>query len=433
MDNKQQLGQFNTTKKDYVLSGFEDFMPGKQWVDPFAGNGDLLQWANQHGATTIRGCDVDPTKLFETRDTLLKPLNYSGSWCIANPPYLARNKNKNKMLYDQHGLNDLYKIAIHTITANEVEGGIFIVPINFLSSQRAAQIRDRFFEQYRIVKCKIFEETVFDDTDYPVCAFCYIRRENPANKDVVPSIFYPSGTAVDFTISAKYHWILGEEFYRWLNGATTQGVNRWTLGDDITPGTTQERVPANRDRNGIFINGFNNRGCEHTQEEIEQHEKEIEENPKKQQRKINLTLEKLTGWVCPICGKPKTKQYFKPELLKNIILIRAIDTGSNEGRIALCDIREHVAQLRKANKIKQGQPILLGLPTSRNLAHVKFTDPPSIEEQLRIIAEVNKQLEKHRKRDNSIFLTSFRNSTEHYSRKRIGFDQMYKMINKIRL
>jgi uncharacterized HAD superfamily protein len=98
-----------------------------------------------------------------------------------------------------------------------------------------------------------------------------------------------------------------------------------------------------------------------------------------------------------------------------------MDTGTMDGRIGLFDIR----QFSGSNK-----PILLGLETSRNKAHVKFYKNyrPTIEEQLKVIDLVNKKLEDFRQKYNSVFITAFRNSTESYSRKRISFDILYKMI-----
>ena len=172
MSKKSALGQFNTTRKNYILEGMEKFVKDKHWIDPCAGDGDLLSWANVNGALSIEGYDIDSSKvndLIKHRDSLANPPDFSGKFGIINPPYLARNKCEDKSLYDKYDQDDLYKISILTTAANGCEGGIFIIPLNFLSSAYSNSIRDIFFKNYRIVYCKIFEETVFDDTDYTVC------------------------------------------------------------------------------------------------------------------------------------------------------------------------------------------------------------------------------------------------------------------------
>lgn len=429
MNNKQQLGQFNTTNKDYILKGFAEFAKGKKWTDPFAGNGDLLEWVLSHGAELAEGYDIDPTKKsWVCRDTLSNPLDYSDRWAIANPPYLARNKNKDKGLYDKYNLDDLYKIAIKTICDGNVKGGIFIVPLNFLCSEQAQDIRDIFYPNYQIFKCKVFEESVFEDTDYTVCAFCYRKRETVAKADDITVEFLPSGKKIDFHISKTYHWILGEEFYKWLKNTTTKGVNRWTV-ENVR--VEDGRDDIHRDRNKVCVNDFPKGNKEKKQQrfifKIKNQDSKTVITKFADGENRNEAEAKLKE-QCPDCkvisGCSSSFEYYKSEAEDNIILIEAIDTGTKDGMIGLRDIREAVP--------KNHKPVLAGLPTSRNKAHVKFDDPPSIEDQLKIISYVNNKLNSYREKFNSVFLTAFRNSTVECSRKRIGFDIVYRMINKAR-
>lgn len=41
-ETKKQLGQFFTKNSDYILNGLEKFVKGKDVIDPFAGNEDLI-------------------------------------------------------------------------------------------------------------------------------------------------------------------------------------------------------------------------------------------------------------------------------------------------------------------------------------------------------------------------------------------------------
>jgi hypothetical protein len=97
------------------------------------------------------------------------------------------------------------------------------------------------------------------------------------------------------------------------------------------------------------------------------------------------------------------------------LYLRAIDTGSNDGRISLIINKEH----------------FYGISTDRSFATIildkKYTD----EQQLFICNEFNSILEINREKYNSLFLTNFRNSTTSYARKRISFDVAYKLISYI--
>ena len=51
-------------------------------------------------------------------------------------PYLARNKSKDKSLYDKYDVNDLYKCFIKNLIDDPPDGGIIIIPLNFMCSIR---------------------------------------------------------------------------------------------------------------------------------------------------------------------------------------------------------------------------------------------------------------------------------------------------------
>ncbi|NCO84882.1 hypothetical protein GW782_00500 [bacterium] len=45
---KQQLGQFFTTKSNFILQGLKKFIKKEEVTDPFAGNLDLIKWAKKN-------------------------------------------------------------------------------------------------------------------------------------------------------------------------------------------------------------------------------------------------------------------------------------------------------------------------------------------------------------------------------------------------
>lgn len=212
--SKKQLGQFYTTNYNYIL--FEINIPEsvKKIIEPFCGNGDLVKYMNEHQINCIIECyDIEPKKDFvKIRNTLLDPPNYSDSYIITNPPYLARNKNENKELYNKFGENDLYKCFIRNLIENKCVGGILIVPLNFFCSIRKNDIllRKNFLEVYDILKINIFEERVFEDTSYNVCSFQFsVKNEK---KPIMITIF-PSKKIFTTSLTEECNYTFGGEIY----------------------------------------------------------------------------------------------------------------------------------------------------------------------------------------------------------------------------
>lgn len=140
------------------------------------GKGDLLTLFPEHQWQTY---DVDPaTNANYIQDTLLNPPDYNQKWVITNPPFLAKNKATNKIYFQQSEYNDLYKIALSSIIG--CEGGIIIVPLNFLTDEDSADIRTRFLSEYLIDKVNVFTTPVFATTSYSICAFAFHKGENEA-------------------------------------------------------------------------------------------------------------------------------------------------------------------------------------------------------------------------------------------------------------
>ena len=220
---KKELGQFNTTRVDYILQAFEQHVKGKDVIDPFCGDRDLLNWAEHNNARSLIGLDVDPSvEPDDCVDSFTDPYDYSGLFILANPPYLAKNKSEDKEIFNKFNTDDLYKAAIQTF--KDCEEGVLIVPVNFLSSKEA-KTRNWFFSQFRITKCILFEEQVFDDTTSTVISFHFEKGEN------APFILTcsPSGKEIPVFLNPEHTYLFGEGFFNFLGDAT--GVRRLVLGD----------------------------------------------------------------------------------------------------------------------------------------------------------------------------------------------------------
>lgn len=217
--NKKTRGQFYTTNSSYILDGFPAPPSDVRCVvEPFAGKGDLIDWVKNTGChAPIEAFDIEPKRPdIQTRDTLMNPPDYSRAWIITNPPFLARNKSENKVVYELYDTNDLYKCFITSVVSqNNCRGGIFIIPAGFFFSPRDIDVRCRndFMTKYRITTVRYFEESVFDDTATTIVAFMFEKSETDLKEQTVEWIMMPSNVRKTFFMSASNNWIIGGEIY----------------------------------------------------------------------------------------------------------------------------------------------------------------------------------------------------------------------------
>lgn len=226
MGNKKiSLGQFYTKNSIYIIGNLiNDIDKSLTVVEPFCGEGDLLIVENP-----IEIYDIDPKiSSCVKRDTLLNPPNYDGKLVITNPPFLAKNKNKDKTIYNLYDVSDLYKAAIKTIL--NCSGGILITPLNFLCDEDSS-IRNLFFDKFEIITLNIFEERVFDDTSYTICSFSFKKRVNFKMDDDIKCVFYPSKEIFNLNISKSTSWRVGSDFIKLIDSIVNIGLKRLTKND----------------------------------------------------------------------------------------------------------------------------------------------------------------------------------------------------------
>jgi len=329
MNKKAQLGQFYTTNSKYIIGNLLNDLPSNMVVvEPFCGKGDLLIFDSEYEIY-----DIDPKiENCEKRDTLIYPPDYRNKLVITNPPFLSRNKNKDKTIYELYNVGDLYKASIKSIM--NCEGGILIVPLNFICDERD-NIRCLFFENFHIIQMNIFEETVFDDTTYTICSFSFMRNKKNTDSNIVKINFFPSQKKREFELNKSTGWRIGDEFIKKIENQKNIGITRLV-----------------KDKN----------------------------------KKPNSNL-----------------------------FLRAIDTGTEDGKISLIIDENH----------------FWAKHSDRTFATIILDRIYTDKEQMIICNEFNKMINFYREKYNSLFLTNFRNSTSSYSRKRISFDVAYKMISWI--
>ena len=360
-NNKQKLGQFFTTNVDYILCEFEKYILNKNIQDPFCGNKDLLRWAINNKAKSIKGYDIDikyvDNKISFYNDSLQNRLKYD--FVLTNPPYLYINKSNEKYLFT-HNHTDLYQVSIESIL--DSKEGILIVPINFLSAENSKYIRNMFFEKFQIVKAKYFSKQVFNDTTYNVMAFYYKKKESNIDLNSFILNIQPDNIDKFITIYKKFDWQIGGEFI-----------------DKIMKQQNSLNIKRLLEKDIIF--GDNNLICAYNHLNIIK----------------NIRVDKTLS----------------EKIKNNIILLKAIDTGSKNGLICLEDIR------------KYNLDCLVSLETSRNQIYLLFGNQISVEEQMKLINLFNNELNYNRKKYYSLFMTNFRDN----NRKRISFNFAYGLIN----
>ncbi len=246
---KQQLGQFMTKNYEYILQNIHipKFLSFQTIVEPFCGEGDLLKFVeNSLKKYNLECYDIDPKKDFIIkRDTLKNPPNYSNKFVITNPPYLARNKSKNKEIYDLYNVNDLYKAFLCHLIKNSPEGGIVIIPLNFWSSIRESDVdlRKRFLDKFYVSQLNIFEEQVFSDTSYTVCSFQFQLLNNDNDNILTNVDIYPSKTNIKIKFDSKNLFMIGGHIYN-LTNDEKYNVSRLT-SDNMYQNTIKNKYLTN--------------------------------------------------------------------------------------------------------------------------------------------------------------------------------------------
>lgn len=175
---KQRMGVFLTKKSDILLEKFTSLVKGKRVVDPFAGDGDLLKWAEKNGAADTKGYDIRPETEFEIRDSILDPPDYSGQIVVTNPPYLSSNKSKGayKKHYRIWKQNDLYKCFLASLI-NSADEALVIIPSNFLCESNSSA-RKLLFSTFEVLYVDYWTKPIFDDASVGVIVLHIRRKED---------------------------------------------------------------------------------------------------------------------------------------------------------------------------------------------------------------------------------------------------------------
>ena len=191
-NSKRDLGQFFTRDsvwlRPHIRAHIESLSRQySECVDPFAGDGHLLELASEMGFQ-IHGYDIDERICAskgwgEPNDSIRRVIPHDGAFILTNPPYLAKNSAKRMkssmveyfspgfipMLDDSrlNVLDDLFKLAMEQTLA-KYEDSIWIVPESGIQD-----LDDLPHWKNRLHSVTILEDNPFDDTEHPVCVMIF--------------------------------------------------------------------------------------------------------------------------------------------------------------------------------------------------------------------------------------------------------------------
>lgn len=204
--------QHFTTNYDTILKNIK-FFPDTA-IDPFAGDCDLLKYS-PHTSWSFYDIDPKSSKVIYN-DSLMNPPDYNDKSVITNPPYLAKNKTKEfSDIFKKYHTDDLYKAAIISLVRGNCKNGILIIPVNFFTDEFTNDIRCMFLSRYKISYVNYFEEQIFSNTTYNICAFYFEKYTGGTNGNV--QFYEPiQNSSIDISIKPEYGYRVGGEFYACL-------------------------------------------------------------------------------------------------------------------------------------------------------------------------------------------------------------------------
>lgn len=309
---------------------------------------------------------------------------------ITNPPYLyvgyiiKHRETQGHLRYfleNNRGYQDLYQIALMNDLRANILKMIYIIPSNFLfGSSVSNKIRKDFLENYKINSGVIFEKKIFDFTGTNVGIFFFERKQEPSkctinfegikiNKEKIKR---------NYSLSYENNYRAGDEFEEFIKKNKSKSplkIKYYLMKDYLDKNQGENKLEV------IDVNEYQNSN----------YNKKI----------LYINKEVLD------------------EIKSNILFIRTVDTGSDDGKVGLYQIREkfNVDGIFVSKAKYRTYPI-----------QIFFEQKISLDDQILLKKYFNFVLEHLREKTDSEFMTTYKYSTSNYTRKYLGLSQVKKMI-----
>lgn len=419
---KKKRGSFYTPDEvfnRYILPKIRDVLWSYTWLDLYCGRGDLIMpilkavdesRRNEFFDEHVRCFDIDEKALglfaerlrqlgIEERlinknliqeDTLQQfpKLSFKHPlYHITNPPYLYRGympkteKTRDLLKYfegEREPLQDLYQVALFNDLMHGLERMVYIIPTNFLfGDANASHIRQLVFRHYNLTDLYILEKKVFAETGTNTCICFFQRKNQPSEEDQTVHATKVSTEGEKtrvYRLSKRFRWRAGSEFYEFVERFRATKPLRFTYY------LTRREVEANKGEYTLVL----------------------------------LDVNKYTKHTARV----NKKLYEK--VRNNYLFLKTLDTGRFEGKAGLYECRR-VFDVDGIMVSKQH--------TYRTHPIQVFFEPRlSYEEQVFVKDWFNTILNKLRQELDSDFMTTYRETTRHYTRKYLGLNQARALI-----
>jgi type I restriction-modification system DNA methylase subunit len=308
---------------------------------------------------------------------------------ITNPPYLykgyiAKQRSKRLLEYfsgDFEPYQDLYQLAMMNDLKHGIKNMIYVIPSNFLfGSAISNKIREDFLKFYTIKRAYIFERKIFEHTGTNVC-ICFFERKPEPKKETLTF----EGIKINseerrkiYVLEPKNHFRAGSEFDEFVSKYKFNRPLKFSFY------LTVDEVERNKGTNPVSVIDVS------------------VFDGKEYEKKILYVNDKL---------------YEK--IKSNILFVRTLDTGRQEGRAGLYIIKDvyGVDGILVSKEKYRTHPIQLF-----------FSPSIPIDVQLLLKDYFNMVLEYFRTLTDSEFMTTYKYSESEYTRKYLGLSQVKAII-----
>jgi type I restriction-modification system DNA methylase subunit len=309
---------------------------------------------------------------------------------ITNPPYLykgyiAKQKSNKRLLEyfsgDFEPYQDLYQLAMMNDLKHGIKKMIYIIPSNFLfGSAISNKIREDFLKFYTIKRAYIFERKIFEHTGTNVC-ICFFERKPEPRKESITFEGIKINSEVKrkiYVLETKNHFRAGNDFDEFVSKYKSNKPFKFSFY------LTMDEVEKNKGTNAVSVIDVS------------------VFDGKEYERKTLYVNDKLYE-----------------RIKSNILFVRTLDTGKQEGRAGLYVIKDvyGVDGILVSKEKYRTHPIQLF-----------FSPSIPVDVQLLLKDYFNMVLEYFRALTDSEFMTTYKYSDSEYTRKYLGLSQVKAII-----